>query len=330
MKKYNTQGYSYNYPDPDQNQVNFRSGDRHSSDEGRFNDFRDLDRDSGRPVKTSLAAYASRNDQSNPQYAKQDETYVDESDAFFGSLRGGDSIGINDRRSNRKSSWNNDFTTESPLDAPPRQLTPKPLSTYSNVDKKIPPRKLVKNERAEWNFDTNIMAPPTPSKEVNTTSPRGKGDLVQARSRLSLLKSKLRKSDDAPPTPDHSSYTQQYLRTQSVEQPFRDMSKSSQRSGSERKGVKSQHAPRRDYQQDYDIYNESSQQQPHRQFSQGASDRERDLENEWQYGQDIRQSGMNGREDLFDRKVQSQRNVPPCHPRESDRGASGDRNETVK
>ena len=254
---------------------------------------------------------------------------MDDSDAFFSSLRGGDSYSNKDRRSNKKNSWNNDFATESALDAPPRRLAPKPLSSYSNIDKKITPRKQVKNERPEWNFDTNAVSAPTPSKEVMTSSPRGKGDLVQARSRLSLLKSKLRKSDEAPPTPDHSSYTQQYLRTQSVEQPFRDASNSSQRSGTERKGVKSQHAPRRDYRQDYDNY-DYSQTRPSQQSIRSRSDGERGGENDWQYGREISQSGMNGREDLFDREVQSHRSAQPLSQyRESDRGSFDDRHNMV-
>ena len=353
MKKFNIQGNGYNYPDPDQNQVNFRDNslerDRYGRDregrdrEGRFNDYRDLDQDSGRPAKTkpstSLAQYLDTNNQLPPQHVKQEESYVDDSDAFFNSLRDGDR---NDRKSsNRKGSWNNDFTAESPLDGPPRRLAPKPLSKYSNSNSnnngndngnsKSTPRKQVRNERidaGDWNFDTTVLAP-TPSKEANATSQRGKGDLVHARSRLSLLKSKLRKSDDAPPTPDHSTYSHQYLRTQSVEQPFRDIPNLSQQRGVERKGVKSQHAPRRDYQQEnfdnYDNYEHSQAPLP-QQSHGGRGDRERQRNEEWQYGYDSREQGMRGREDLFQREAQSQRiALRKSQPRGSDRGFFDDR-----
>ena len=170
-------------------------------------------------------------------------------DEFFNSLRGG--------AKSTGPGWNSD-TSGSGFDKLPKQssrvvdrregregshgninLNSQNMKN-TNLKSKLNPKK-----SSDWNFDTDLDAIPQvsvkQSVEANIISPRGKGDIMQARSRLSLLKSKLRKSDETAVAPPPN-----YLRTQSVEQSFRSVSKVSSKSSFEENHIapKSAHESR--------------------------------------------------------------------------------------
>jgi hypothetical protein len=216
------------YPEPDQNQPNFKS---------KFiQQYQNAS--SVPPVKpVSLGSYQTGNS-SHQQIVEEDN--------FLQNLRGGET-----RRSSGPG-WNSDFSSGPGLDAvPPRTRQPKGTERVETLgahvrdprgDDTTRRRQHVPEPKPDWSFDASDQAP------ISTgISPRGKGDLMQARSRLSLLKSKLRKSDEQPKDElgDRNS-SSNILRTQSVEHPFRGgrpsednpMPKSSQesvRSGAPRK-----------------------------------------------------------------------------------------------
>lgn len=218
--------YTNAYPEPDQNQPNFKSKFVQQYQSAS----------SAPPSKpNSLGSYQTDNS-SQQQIAEEDN--------FFQSLRGGET-----RRSSGPG-WNSDFSSGPGLDAvPSRVRQPKGTERVETLgahvrdprgDDTARRRQQVPEPKPDWSFDASDQAPiPT------GISPRGKGDLMQARSRLSLLKSKLRKSDEQPKD-ERGDSSSSILRTQSVEHPFRSgrssddnpMPKSSQesvRSGGPRK-----------------------------------------------------------------------------------------------
>eukprot|EP00595_Chromulina_sp_UTEXLB2642_P002413 CAMPEP_0196761346 /NCGR_PEP_ID=MMETSP1095-20130614/545_1 /TAXON_ID=96789 ORGANISM="Chromulina nebulosa, Strain UTEXLB2642" /NCGR_SAMPLE_ID=MMETSP1095 /ASSEMBLY_ACC=CAM_ASM_000446 /LENGTH=587 /DNA_ID=CAMNT_0042110753 /DNA_START=13 /DNA_END=1776 /DNA_ORIENTATION=+ len=131
---------------------------------------------------------------------------VDDSELFMNLLR-------SDNKKNAGPGWNDDFTTANAFDnlkKPPNGRKSKVISNNKPEINEQPRQRNIDKPKDNWNNEFNLDLPIKPMKTSPTISPRLNNDqlaISQARSKLHILKSKIRRSESggsARPQPDES------------------------------------------------------------------------------------------------------------------------------